>query len=82
MREGAGERRKRVLIVRKEVGLEDRWRDVGGMEWGWRGAGGGPLVPEDGNSEQSFQINYWSGVRWTFNLTNQLPNYTSAARTA
>ncbi len=30
--------------------------------------------------EQGFQINYWSGVRWTFNLTNQLPNYTSAAR--
>lgn len=31
--------------------------------------------------EQGFQINYWSGVRQTFNLTNQLPNYTSAART-
>lgn len=33
-----------------------------------------------GEGKQGFQINYWSGVRWTFNLTNQLPNYTTAAK--
>lgn len=35
---------------------------------------------EEEEGEQGFQINDWSGVRQTFNLTNQLPNYTSAAR--
>lgn len=43
------------------------------------GRKGQPGEPGDGG-KQGFQINYWSGVRWTFNLTNQLPNYTSAAR--
>lgn len=33
-----------------------------------------------GEGWHGFQINYWSGVRWNFNLTNQLPNYTNAAR--
>lgn len=35
---------------------------------------------EEREGKQGFQISYWSGVRWTFNLTNQLPNYTRAAR--
>lgn len=40
----------------------------------------GARTQRKGEGRQGFQISYWSGVRWTFNLTNQLPNYTSAAR--
>lgn len=45
-----------------------------------RGKATEPRDRGEGEGRQGFQINYWSGVRWTFNLTNQLPNYRSVAR--
>ena len=65
--------RQKVLIVWKNLRLKEETRKGRRAKRAKRQRGG--------EGRQGFQINYWSGVRWTFNLTNQLPNYTSAART-